>query len=310
MATRIVDGVIVRTKVPVIEENPTRTNAAAFSGRSRSFVSKSIPVVNMREPVASVREPEAHYSSPPRPTIHYPAPSYPCADPSFSIEMPSSSKTFSVENPPPKRIRSPLIEETVVSEADEMTIKYPYENFEMPCLKFTSRSAVIFFPKDEDPAFSFTEENFVKRMEYMRKEFNVFGRRVDTLEEAIRELGIVTSQYFVEHLELGGHGSPTTILWPMQRIEVGESDYDLTMLFSMLVVGSSIVTLSCKNGKNMKEKENMLEYLARIGFGHRVIGTKCDNGPGLRLEVTCPYPIELKYTNSKGEDVTVIHQLQ
>ena len=303
MATRIVDGVIVRTKVPVIEEKPIKTNVDAFNGRSRSLVSKSVPIASIREPIANVKDADAPHSSPPRPTTLHPTPSYPRADPA------SSSKSFSVENTPPKRIRSPLIEETVVSKADEMTINYPYENFEMPCLKFTTRSAVIFFPKDEDPAFSFREENFVKRMQYMRKEFNIFGRRVDTLEEAIKELGIITSQYFVEHLELGGHGSPTTILWPMEKIEVGESDYGLTMLFSMLVVGSSIVTLSCKNGKNMKDKENMLEYLARIGFGHRVIGTECDNGPGLRLEVTCPYPIELRYTNSKGKDVTVIHQL-
>lgn len=186
----------------------------------------------------------------------------------------------------------------------------PYEDFELYCLKDTTRTAVVFFPNEEDPAFSFAEENFSKRMHYMTKEYNVFGKRIDTLEQATKFLTSLT-QFFcyeIEHIEIGGHGTPTSISLPKETISVGNSDTELVMLFSILKPNSTILTLSCQNGKDMKNKENMLEYMARIGLGHKVIGTSCNNGKHLSLEVLSPYPLNLKYTDKKGKDVTMVYQ--
>ncbi len=182
-----------------------------------------------------------------------------------------------------------------------------FSDFYLPCHQNKNRAAVVFFPSNMDSNFSFSGEDFSKRMYYMSMEYNIFGKRVRDLSHAIQIMAEISETFSIEHIELGGHGTPYSIQWSLERIEVGKSDDSLKLLFSMMSSNGTVLTLSCQNGKSVGD-ENMIDYLARIGRGHRIIGTSCNNSSALNLKVTSPYPLQLKYTTSYGGDVTVIRQ--
>ncbi len=219
----------------------------------------------------------------------------------------SSSLSYLPETLPPANEEGEI---DVTSVITGPTLK-PFEDFVLESQTPTHRAAVILFPKGTDPAFSFADKDFCKRMYFMATKYKVFGFRVANLEEASEKISEVIHSFHngghsVQHLELGGHGTSTSISWPEQDIRVNCCDFELSLLFSMLEPESSILCLSCQNGRPT-EGENMGEYLARVGLGHKIFTTTCDIGPHLDLKVNSALPFDVKYT-LHGKDVTAIYK--
>ncbi len=175
-----------------------------------------------------------------------------------------------------------------------------------PCKKYSNLAAVILFPSGNDPMFSLDDIDLQKRIEYMARAYHVYLKRVFILDEAIDIVINIKKKYKIGHLELGGHGSPTSLSWPMHILKVGYDKEKLSLLFSLLEFDAAIMTLSCYNGKNIKG-DNFLDYLAKIAKGHRVIGTSCANGKHLRLKISSASPFIIEYTKG-NTNVTVIKQ--
>jgi hypothetical protein len=269
---KIVKGVIVKTP---IQSTQSVQNPATFYGRERRF-----------------SEGRTHQLS------NSPSP------PSSSSSSSSSSPLLpSVINPsPPTQIRQPIVEEVDISSTITGPPLNPYEDFYLESSKNVDVAAVILFPMNTDPAFSFSSDDFQKRMYYMAMEMNIYGKRVLNLEHAIACISEILMTQRIVHLEIGGHGDGFSIRLPEQVITVGDETTHLEILFSMLVPNSTILLVTCRGG------EQIIEYLARIGLGHRFIGVKCDLGPHINLKVESARPLEVKYTTNSGQDVTVVRQ--
>lgn len=179
-----------------------------------------------------------------------------------------------------------------------------HNEFMINCKKLSNLAMITLFPDDNDYTFSIHDEDLQKRLHYMSSEYHVFLKRVRTLDEAISVVQTIKSQYNIGHLEIGGHGTPTTIKWPHYTIEVNKDRFKLNLLFSYLDLEASIMTLSCFNGKAIKG-DNILDYFGKIALGHRVIGTQCENGKHLSLKLSCPRPLKIKYKRG-NMDVTAI----
>ena len=172
----------------------------------------------------------------------------------------------------------------------------------IPCMRYSDEAIVILYPDNNDPTFSSYDVDLQKRMKYMTHVYHVFLKRVSTLREAINVVSEIKKKYKICEINLGGHGTATTLHWPSTTLKVNKDETDLRELFSMLEPNAPILTLSCQNGKKIQGK-NMLQYIAGIAKGHRVIGTTCNNGKHLRLKLTSPKPLNIKYT-CNGRDVT------
>lgn len=172
----------------------------------------------------------------------------------------------------------------------------------IPCKRYSNEAIVILFPDNNDPVFSLHDIDLQKRMIYMTHVYHVYLKRVSTLQEAIGVVKEIKNKYKICELNIGGHGSATMIHWPGEIIKVGKKEAELRELFNLLEPGAPILTLSCQNGKSIRSK-NMLQYIAGIARGHRVIGTTCNNGKHLKLKISCPKPLKIEYTNN-GKDVT------
>jgi hypothetical protein len=323
MATSIVDGMIVRRKnVDISPQQFSTGGTVSFSGRARSLCTPAAPPNSPVIPITHVENKKVNHSSanpPPRRISQEPSVVPQQTEPlrqEFSSANPPPKRTGKTERKQPK-VREPEKSEGVIDLTKGVASMQifrplpalpPYEDFHIPCEKSTNRAAIIFFPNDSDPAFSFADKDFIQRIHYMSKEFNIFGKRALCLQQATDVAVELRKHFGMMHMELGGHGTPTSIDWPGENICVGEKDLELSILLSTLEPGSTVLTLSCQNGKSIPDGENMLEYLARIGYGHKIIGTSCDNGKHLSLKVSCPYPLELEYSY-KGRNVTIVHQL-
>lgn len=136
----------------------------------------------------------------------------------------------------------------------------------------------------------------------MAQEYNVLLKRVSTLEDCVNVLKLMASHYKIIHLEIGGHGTSTSINLGLSTLRVGRDRDKLASLFSYIDPHAQILTISCNNGKRIRG-DNMLTYLAKIARGHRVMGTVCENGSHLELKVESARPLKLTYTY-RGEDVT------
>lgn len=221
---------------------------------------------------------------------------------------------IAIENSLQSIVRCPILtvpHKTFVSNGKivrvtETNISIRKNEMAIPCKKFSNLAAVILFPDDNDPVFSSHDDDLQQRMDYMAREYHVYLKRVSSLSEAISVVRTIKTKFRIGHLELGGHGSPTTIAWPKQIIEVGWNRSELETLFNMLEPEAAILTLSCCNGMTIRG-DNILEYLAKIARGHQVIGISCENGKHLSLKVSSARPFKVKYKNG-GTDVTVIKQ--
>lgn len=176
----------------------------------------------------------------------------------------------------------------------------------VPCHKYSNYAAVILFPDDNDPIFELGDIDLQQRLKYMAREYHVYLKRVCNLNEAISVTRNIKMQYNIGYLELGGHGSATSLAWPDQILQVGYNKEQLFELFSLLEFGAPIMTLSCFNGKKIKG-DNFLDFLAKIARGHQVIGTKCANGKHLKLKLSSARPFIIEYTRG-NTNVTVIKQ--
>jgi hypothetical protein len=174
----------------------------------------------------------------------------------------------------------------------------------IPCKKSTTLAAVILFPDDDDPTFDSDDVDLKKRMDYMAREYHVFLKRVSSLEAAINILSDIRLIYDIGHLELGGHGTATSISWPDYTICVNKDADIIKLMMDMLEADAVIMTLSCYNGLG---HNNILDYLAKIAKGHRVIGVNCANSKHLSLKVSCARPFKVKY-KCGNRNVTVIKQ--
>jgi len=170
--------------------------------------------------------------------------------------------------------------------------------------KYSTLVAIILFPDDNDKAFTIEDENLQIRMCYLAREYHVFLKRVNNLNEAIDITKKIKINYDIGHMELGGHGNPTTLAWPKEKLEVNKNRDKLKILFSMLHSNSSIFTLSCNNGQQISG-DNLLDYFAKIARGHRVIGISCENSNRLFLKISSANPFQIEYTDQRGRDVTV-----
>lgn len=262
---KIVKGVIVKTPINSTQPSP---NPTAFYGRERRFSEGRIHQL------------------------------------SNSPSPPSSSSNLSPpsDNLSPTQVEQPIVEEIDISSTITGPPLNPYEDFYLESSKNVDLAAVILFPMDTDPAFSFSSDDFQKRMYYMSMEMNIYGKRVLNLEHAIVCISDILMTQRIVHLEIGGHGDGFSIRLPEQVITVGDDTTQLEMLFSMLVPNSTVLLVSCRGGNQF------IEYLARIGLGHRFIGVNCDLGPHINLKVESACPLKVKYTTHTGQDVTVIRK--
>lgn len=170
--------------------------------------------------------------------------------------------------------------------------------------KYSTFAAVILFPDDNDKAFTIQDEDLQMRMCYLAREYHVFLKRVKNLNEAIDITKKINLNYNIGHMELGGHGNPTSLAWPKERLEVNKNRDKLTILFGMLHYDAAIFTLSCNNGQEIYG-DNLLDYFAKIARGHRVIGISCANSNRLLLKISGAKPFQIEYTDQHGRDVTV-----
>ena len=176
-----------------------------------------------------------------------------------------------------------------------------YNELYIPCKKPSDLAMLILFPDNDDPVFSLYDTDLQQRLDYMARVYHVYLKRVRNLDQALQIIQGI--EFNIGHLELGGHGSATTIHWPNYTIKVGKDRKELQQLFSYLEPDACIMTLSCYNGKPIKG-DNILDYFSKLAPHHRVIGTRCENGKHLSLKVSCPRPLKIKY--KKGNiDVTV-----
>ncbi len=173
----------------------------------------------------------------------------------------------------------------------------------IPCKKHSIFASVTLFPDDNDINFSLNDIDLQKRMDYMAREYHVYLKRVSTLDDAIKIVKQIKKSYSIGHLELGGHGNATSLAWPKHVLKVDCDTDKLRELFSLLHYDAAIMTLSCYNGKNTK-KTNMLEFLAGLARGHKVIGTSCANSKRLKLKISSARPFIIEYTNG-NKNVTV-----
>lgn len=171
-------------------------------------------------------------------------------------------------------------------------------------MKESKYAAVLLFPDNHDPVFRTNDTDLQKRLQYMAREYHIFLKRVRSLDEAIAVTKVIKKSYQIGHMELAGHGTPFTLSWPDYTIEVGYDREKLSILFNMLESHSSILTLSCDNGRVMGT-DNILDYLAKIARGHTVIGTNCENGKHLRLKISSARPFIIEYTTIDGRNVTI-----
>lgn len=271
---KIVQGVIVRTyKETQIPNNIT------FYGRERRFSEKSDnnPI---REEINSFFE-------------DFRPPSL------IAQPIPQLIPQLPIVEPIPQL---PIIEEVDISDTITGPPLEPYGDFFLPCKKDVDIAAIIFFPLDTDPAFSFSDESFQKRMYFMSMEMNVYGRRILNIEQAISSVSDIMLNHSIVHMEIGGHGDGISIQLPEQTISIGEDSSCLELLFNMMVPDSTVLLLSCRGGGPI------IDYLANIGLGHRFIGVECDLGPNINLKVESACPLQVKYTTNSGRDVTVIRK--
>jgi hypothetical protein len=178
----------------------------------------------------------------------------------------------------------------------------------IPAMIRTNLASVTLFPDDSDPIFGLNDIDLQKRLQYMSRGYHVYLKRVNSLDDAINIVRKIKKYHKIGHLEIGGHGTATSIKWPYQLIKVNENRDKLKTLFDMLEPTAAIFTISCYNGKKIKG-DNILDYFSKIAPGHKVIGTSCANGKHLHLKISSANPFIIEYTTSRGRNVTVTKYL-
>ena len=165
--------------------------------------------------------------------------------------------------------------------------------------------ALIFYPDKVDPNFSEHQEDLRLRIKYMAQEYNVFLKRISTIDQCLEYIKMLSRYFKLIHLEIGGHGTATSIDLGKQHIRVGHDSQKLKDMFGYLEPEAQILTLSCNNGAARRSGgDNMITFLAKLARGHRVIGTKIENSSLLDLKVKSARPLRLAW-KYKGENVTI-----
>lgn len=184
----------------------------------------------------------------------------------------------------------------------------------LPARKQTDEVAILFFPvQDHNNAFTERDSDLMQRLEWMASEYHIILKRVPDIYEAVNIAEMIKEQEKkICHIELAGHGTETSLTWSNSAVgqiradETQEAtlvDEALARLSRTLEDWASIVCLSCSNGGEVPGRENNLQHVARIAYGHRVIGTTIENGKHLDLLCTSIKPFEMQWFD-QGVNVT------
>lgn len=175
----------------------------------------------------------------------------------------------------------------------------------------TNDVALLLFPtEDHNAAFSKDNASLQDRLKLMSNHYHIVLKRVSSVFEARKAvLDVISSGREISHLELGGHGTPTSLTWNHRTFggRLSSESVDPVVhgefreLFSQLKKEATILTLSCRGGERVTTGENLIQCIARLAQGHEVAGTKTVNGPHLELMVMSCKPMVLEYFDPKEQ---------